>query len=60
MASVSGIVITAVRDVAHTVGGFATEVFEIRDAARRASRRTGSRIEVRRGLTGTRQVRVAP
>ncbi len=36
-ASVSGIVITAVRDVAHTMGGFATEVFEIRDAARRAS-----------------------
>jgi hypothetical protein len=25
-----------VRDVAHAMGGFATEVFEIREAARRA------------------------
>ena len=28
----------AVRDVASTVGGFATEVFEIRESARRAGR----------------------
>ena len=36
VAQVVGIVTGAVRDVAHAVGGFATEVFEIRDAARRA------------------------
>lgn len=34
--AVSRIVTTAVRDVARTVGGLATEVFEIRDAVRRA------------------------
>jgi hypothetical protein len=33
---VATIVTTAVRDVAGAVGGFATEVFEIRDAVRRA------------------------
>jgi hypothetical protein len=37
VAAVSGIVIGAVRDIANAMGGFATEVFEIRDAARRAS-----------------------
>jgi hypothetical protein len=37
VAAVTTILATAVRDVAHAVGGFATEVFEIRDAARRAS-----------------------
>ena len=36
VASVTTILATAVRDVAHAVGTFATEVFEIRDAARRA------------------------
>ena len=36
VASVSTILATAVRDVASAVGGFATEVFEIREAARRA------------------------
>lgn len=36
VASVVTILATAVRDVANTVGGFATEMFEIRDAARRA------------------------
>jgi hypothetical protein len=35
-ASVATILATAVRDVAHAIGGFATEVFEIREAARRA------------------------
>jgi hypothetical protein len=35
--AVTAIVTTAVRDIARTVGGFATEVFEIRDAARRAA-----------------------
>jgi hypothetical protein len=36
VASVTTILANAVRDVAHAVGGFATEVFEIREAARRA------------------------
>ena len=36
VASVTTILTTAVRDVAHAVGGFATEMFEIREAARRA------------------------
>lgn len=35
---VSSIITGAVRDVAGAVGGFATEVFEIRDAAKRAAR----------------------
>ena len=30
------IVTTAVRDIAHTIGGLATEIFEIRNAVRRA------------------------
>lgn len=34
---VGGVVTGAVRDVARTLGGLATELFEIRDAARRAS-----------------------
>ena len=34
--TVTTILATAVRDVANAVGGFATEVFEMRDAARRA------------------------
>jgi hypothetical protein len=36
--SVTTIVTTAVGDIARAVGGFATEIFEIRDAARRAGR----------------------
>ena len=36
VASVATILATAVRDVARAVGGFATEVFEIREASRRA------------------------
>ncbi len=35
--AVTGIVTTAVRDVARAVGGLATELFEIRDSARKAS-----------------------
>ncbi len=31
------IITTAVGEITRTVGGFATEIFEIRDAARRAS-----------------------
>lgn len=34
---VATIITGAVRDVAGAVGGFATEVFEIRDSARRAA-----------------------
>ena len=34
---VTTILTGAVRDVANAVGGFATEMFEIRDAARKAS-----------------------
>ena len=64
----STIVTTAVRDVAHTVGGFATEVFEIRDAARRAPEenrlgdadltepRDCAGTQARRRGSGTRQV----
>jgi hypothetical protein len=36
VAQVTSILAHAVRDVAGAVGGFATEVFEIRDSARRA------------------------
>lgn len=35
--AVTSIVTGAVRDVAGVLGGLATEIFEIRDAARRAS-----------------------
>ena len=37
---VTSIVTTAVRDVAGVLGSFATEVFEIRDSARRAAEDT--------------------
>lgn len=36
---VTSILATAVKDVAGAVGGFATEVFEIRESARRAGAR---------------------
>lgn len=35
--TVTTIVTAAVRDIARAVGGFATEVFEIRESARRAA-----------------------
>ena len=35
---VSGIIIGAVKDVAGALGGLATDLFEIRDGARRAAR----------------------
>lgn len=38
---VASIITTAVKDVAGAVGGFATEVFEIRDSARRAAAEHG-------------------
>ena len=34
---VASIITTAVKDVANAIGGFATDVFEIRDGVRRAS-----------------------
>lgn len=34
---VTSIITSAVKDVANTMGGFATDVFEIRDGAKRAS-----------------------
>jgi hypothetical protein len=40
---VASIITTAVKDVANAIGGFATDVFEIRDGARRASQQ--SRVE---------------
>ena len=39
--TVTTILTGAVRDVARAVGGYATEIFEIRDAARRASEDAG-------------------
>lgn len=38
---VGGVVTGAVRDVARTMGGLATELFEIRDAARKARAESG-------------------
>jgi len=35
---VTSIITSAVKDVANAIGGFATDVFEIRDGARRAAR----------------------
>jgi len=35
---VATIITTAVKDVANAIGGFATDIFEIREGARRASR----------------------
>jgi hypothetical protein len=35
---VATVITTAVKDVASAIGGFATDVFEIRDGARRASK----------------------
>jgi hypothetical protein len=39
--TVATIVTTAVRDVARTVGGLATDLFEIRESARKARRDQG-------------------
>ena len=38
MGAVTTIITAAVRDIARAIGGFATELFEIRDSARRATR----------------------
>ena len=35
--TVAGIVVGAVGDIGHAIGGYATELFEIRDSTRRAS-----------------------
>ena len=37
---VTSIITTAVRDVANAIGGLATDVFEIRDTARRAAQQS--------------------
>ena len=44
--TVSTIITSAVGDIARTVGGFATEIFEIRDAARKAGRDHTEPVEV--------------
>jgi hypothetical protein len=44
--SIVGIVVGAVRDVTREVGDWATDVFEIRDAARRARTDTDVRSEL--------------
>jgi len=41
VAEVTTVVVHAVRDVVNAVGGFATEVFEIREAAKRARLENG-------------------
>jgi hypothetical protein len=47
--AVTTILATAVRDVANALGGFATEVFEIRDAAHRAGVEHGLEPDSREG-----------
>ena len=42
---VTSIITTAVKDVANAIGGLATDMFEIRDGARRASRRLADESE---------------
>jgi phytoene/squalene synthetase len=42
---VASIITTAVKDVAGAIGGVATDIFEIRDGARRASERSETDIE---------------
>jgi hypothetical protein len=42
---VASIITTAVKDVVNAIGGFATDVFEIRDGARRASRPPTDEVE---------------
>lgn len=42
---VTSIITTAVRDVAHAIGAFATDAFEIRNGARRASRQVEDETE---------------
>ena len=44
--SIVGIVVGAVRDVAREAGDWATDVFEIREAARRARTDTDARSEL--------------
>ena len=39
---VATIITAAVKDVAEAIGGFATEVFEIRDSAKKASEEHGT------------------
>jgi hypothetical protein len=61
--TVTTIITGAVGDIARAVGGFATEIFEIRDAARRAGRDhitvvpddEGPRFEASGGTSGPEQ-----
>jgi len=46
---VATIITGAVRDVASAVGGFATEIFEIREASRRALAEHGELADLERG-----------
>jgi hypothetical protein len=54
--AVSTIVAAAVGDVARALGGFATEMFEIRDSARRAS--DDHRVQIEDADAGTAELRV--
>ena len=42
---VTSIITTAVKDVANAIGGLATDLFEIRDGARRASRHAEDEVD---------------
>ncbi len=42
---VASIITTAVKDVANAIGGLATDVFEIRDGVRRASKQSDGETE---------------
>jgi hypothetical protein len=42
---VASIITNAVKDIANSIGAFATDVFEIRDGARRASKPPGDEAE---------------
>ena len=42
---VATIITTAIKDVAGAIGGLATDVFEIRDGAKRAEQRTDDTVE---------------
>ena len=54
MGQVAKIITKAVQDVAGAVGGFATEVYEIRDAAKKASDEHVEPRVARRGGTARR------
>ena len=53
VSQVMSIITGAVRDVTTTIGGFATDAFEIRDGARRAKADLGDSSPVGDGTTAT-------